>query len=142
MRLSLYTDLSLRTLIYLAGKSDVGPVSTPAIAERYGVSIHHLQKAVNGLRKLGYVRSTLGRSGGLELAVPAHTLKIGSLVAKLESRGCLVDCLRGPCPLAGACLLKVALDSAENAFFAKLDEYTLADMVRGATLRALRRLMA
>jgi len=128
--------------MYLATNESGPPASTLRIAAQYGVSLHHLQKAVQGLRRLGYVSSLPGRRGGLRLAVPAASLKIGAVVAALESSGCLVDCRRGPCPLAGACLLKGALDRAERAFFAALDDVTLADVVRGPTARTLRRMIA
>ena len=101
-----------------------------------------LQKAVQALRKLGYVGSTAGRFGGLSLAVPASSIRIGSVVAALESMGHLVNCNKGPCPLDGACLLKLALDRAERGFFLELDQYSLADVVRGPTADVLDMLLS
>ena len=101
-----------------------------------------MQKAVQGLRKLGYVDSTSGRFGGLNLAVPASSIRIGSVVAALESMGHLVNCNKGPCPLDRACLLKLALDRAERAFFLELDQYSLADVVRGPTANVLDMLLS
>jgi Rrf2 family nitric oxide-sensitive transcriptional repressor len=69
-------------------------------------------------------------------------MRLGSIVAYLEGSGCLVDCGRGPCPLAGNCLLKGALDRAERVFIAELDRYTLADVVIGRTGVALLGLIA
>jgi DNA-binding IscR family transcriptional regulator len=77
--------------------------------------------------------STSGRFGGLCLAVPASSIRIGSVVAALESMGHLVNCNKGPCPLDGACLLKLSLDRAERAFFLELGQYSLADVVHGPT---------
>ena len=142
MRLSLQTDLALRSLMYLAANDGRSRVSTSRIAERFGVSKFHLQKAVQALRKLGYVGSASGRHGGLSLAMPASGIRIGTVVAALESTGHLVNCSKGPCPLGGACLLKSALDRAERTFFLELDQHSLADVVRSPTADVLEMLLS
>ena len=142
MRLSMQTDFPLRALMYLAGQKGDQPVSTAVIAKSYGISHSHLQKAVHELRRLGYLKSPPGRNGGLQLASPSASVRIGTLVAKLEDTGRMVDCKRGPCPLAGACLLKLALDRAERSFYEALDGFTLADVIKGKTLNALQKMIA
>lgn len=141
MRLSLYTDFSLRLLVYLAGVRDGKPVSARVVAQKYRVSAHHMHKVAQGLRKLGYVESSSGRNGGLRLAMPAESLRIGDVVEAMEGRGHLVDCGRGPCGLQGACVLKVALDRAERGFLEDLNRYSLADVVRGPMVVRLEQLM-
>jgi Rrf2 family nitric oxide-sensitive transcriptional repressor len=141
VRLSLYTDFSLRLLVYLAGVSNGKPVSAARIAARYKVSSHHMHKVAQGLRKLGYVESVSGRHGGLRLSVPADTLRIGKIVEAMEGHGKLVDCRRGPCPLNGGCQLKGALDQAERAFIDELNKHTIADVVRGPMQFRLLRLI-
>jgi Rrf2 family nitric oxide-sensitive transcriptional repressor len=142
LRLSLYTDFSLRLLMYLAAAEPGGWSTTPKIARAFGISLHHLQKSVQGLVRAGYVEAHQGRAGGVRLAKPASAIRIGRVVATLEGSGCLVDCGRGPCPLAGQCLLKQALDEAEQGFIQALDRYCLADVVAERTGAALRGLMA
>ena len=67
MQLTKLTDLSLRVLMHLALDPDeLGTVK--AIAEHYNVSRHHLVKVVHKLVRLGYLRSTRGRGGGISLA--------------------------------------------------------------------------
>ena len=100
MRLSLYTDFSLRLLVYLAS-TDGKPVGAAHIAQRYRVSTHHMHKVAQGLRKLGYIESVSGRYGGLRLAKPANSLRIGEIVEAMEGSGKMADCQRGPCPLNG-----------------------------------------
>lgn len=136
------TDFALRALMYLAGRKGDQPVGTAVIAKSYGISHFHLQKAVHELRRLGYLQSSPGRNGGLQLASPAASVRIGRLVAELEGRGRLVDCKRGPCPLAGACLLKQALDRAEGLFYEALDSFTLADVIKGKTFATLQKMIA
>jgi Rrf2 family nitric oxide-sensitive transcriptional repressor len=141
VRLSLYTDFSLRLLVFLAGVDHGRPVSAGTIAEKYRVSAHHMHKVAQGLRKLGYVESVCGRNGGLRLAVPADALRIGDVVEAMEGRGHMADCRRGPCMLHGACALKGALDRAERNFLDELRKYTLADVVRGPMVIRLEHLM-
>ncbi len=141
MRLSLYTDYSLRLLVYLAGVDDGKPVSVASIAKKYAVSTHHMHKVAQGLRKFGYVETVSGRSGGLRLARPPEALSIGDIVEAMEGSGHMADCGRGPCVLHGACLLKGVLDRAERAFIDGLRNYSIADVVRGPTLTRLEKLL-
>jgi Rrf2 family nitric oxide-sensitive transcriptional repressor len=138
----LYTDFSLRLLMYLAALERGAWTTTPSVAQAFGISLNHLQKSVQGLVRAGYVEALQGRAGGVRLAKPPEDIRIGAVVAELEGSGCLVDCGRGPCPLAGKCLLKAALDDAERGFVRALDRYTLADVVGHPTQTALRSLIA
>jgi Rrf2 family nitric oxide-sensitive transcriptional repressor len=142
LRLSLYTDFSLRLLMYLAQAEPGVWVTTPTVAQAFDISLNHLQKSVQGLVRAGYVEALQGRAGGVRLAKPAASIRIGGVVAALEGSGCLVDCGRGPCPLSGLCALKHALDEAERGFIRALDCYSLADVVTGQTGTALRSLIA
>jgi len=141
LRLSLYTDFSLRLLMYLAAAEPGAWVTTPNVAHAFGISLNHLQKSVQGLVRAGYVEALQGRAGGVRLAQPAAEIRIGGVVAALEGSGCLVDCGRGPCPLSGQCLLKRALDEAERGFIRALDGYSLADVVAQQTGAALQGLI-
>jgi Rrf2 family nitric oxide-sensitive transcriptional repressor len=127
--------------MYLAAAEPNTWITTAAVARAFGISVHHLQKAVQGLVHAGYVEAMQGRTGGVRLAKPAASIRMGGIVAELEGTGCLVDCRRGPCPLAGSCILKVALDEAERSFIAALDRYTLADVVEHPTSVKLRALI-
>jgi Rrf2 family nitric oxide-sensitive transcriptional repressor len=142
MRLSLYTDFSLRLLMYLAAAKPGTWTRTPDVARAYGISLNHLQKAVQGLVRAGYVEALQGRAGGVRLAKEPDAIRLGAVVAHLEGSGCLVDCERGPCPLARKCILKGALDGAERVFIRELDRFTLADVVVRQTGSVLRELIA
>ena len=141
VRLSLYTDFSLRLLVYLGGSSDGKPISVAKIAEKYRVSTHHMHKVAQGLRKFGYIESVSGRHGGLRLARPPEALCIGEIVEAMEGTGQMADCERGPCALHGACILKGVLDRAERSFIDGLKKYSLADVLRGPTLVRLESLL-
>lgn len=127
--------------MYLAGAPVSRRVNTGEIAKAYGISAFHLQKTVLGLVRLGYVETTPGRNGGLRLARRPEDIRIGTLVADIEETGRLVECQRGPCPLAGKCILKGVLDDAERVFIKELNKKTLADVVASPTGVALRKMM-
>lgn len=133
MRLTRYTDYSLRTLIYL-GLNDRGLSSIAEIARAYGISESHLTKVVHQLGRLGLVRTLRGRGGGLRLALPPSEIVIGAVVRQTEEDLALVECFAGgPCIITPSCRLRRALGEALAAFLAVLDGYTLADLLGGGS---------
>ncbi|MCE2942561.1 MAG: RrF2 family transcriptional regulator [Gemmatimonadota bacterium] len=132
MRLTRFTDNGLRCLIYL-GLSDTDPTPAGHIAQMMGMSEDHLVKVVQRLAALGYVRTLRGRGGGIRLARLPEAINIGEVVRATEDNLQLASCFdpeHNDCPIASACLLSCALDSALRAFFAELDRLTLADLLR------------
>lgn len=132
MRLTTFTDYSVRVLIYLAVSHDEQP-TIRAIAERFGVSRNHLMKVVHELSKRGYVTALRGKNGGLRLNISPADIQIGKLIKELENDLALTECLGGnnQCILTPSCELKTILNEALQAFFATLDAYTLEDILCG-----------
>jgi Rrf2 family nitric oxide-sensitive transcriptional repressor len=131
MQLTLYTDYSLRVLLYLGLKPRRMATITD-IAQSYGISRNHLVKVVHNLATQGFIHSTRGRGGGITLARPAAQINIGDVVRHTEVSFDLVECFdpqRNTCPIAAACILKSALYEAQRAFMGVLDRYTLADVL-------------
>ncbi len=132
MRLTNYTDYSLRVLIYLAAK-DRNKLSTISeIAEAYGISKNHLMKVIHELGKIGVIDTIRGRGGGIQLALSPKEINIGAIVRKTEEDFKLVECFGdGPsgCVITPVCGLKHALHRALAAYLAVLDEYTLDDLI-------------
>lgn len=140
MRLTIYTDYSLRLLMYLAVKG--GSLATIGeVADAYGIAKNHLTKVAHQLGLAGYVETVRGKGGGLRLAKPAQAIGLGEVVRRAEPDTALVPCFEpvcAPCPIVPACGLRGALHEARQAFLAVLDRYTLADLVgRRTELRAL-----
>lgn len=130
MRITRYTDYSLRVLMYVGLQGD--RVSTIGeIAHSYGISKNHLMKVVQQLASDGYLIATRGKNGGLRLNGPPEAINIGKLVRHTEEDFALVECMGGSngCVLTPACRLKHALHEALESFFAVLDRYTLADLL-------------
>jgi Rrf2 family nitric oxide-sensitive transcriptional repressor len=135
MRLTLYTDYSLRVLIYLASRKDE-VVTITELAEFYNISRNHLVKVVHNLGIQGYIHTTRGKKGGLRLARPASEIVIGSVVRKMEPDFDLLECFNtvtDHCVITHSCNLKSILIRARDDFLATLDLYTVADSVKGMT---------
>lgn len=126
MRLTRYTDYSLRVLIYLATHAEK-PCAIADIASAYRISYNHLMKVVNALAHHGFVKSTRGRGGGIKLARPPEKIGIGDVVRKTEDGIELADC--GSCVIAPACGLTPVLAKGVNAMLAVFDDYTIADFM-------------
>jgi Rrf2 family nitric oxide-sensitive transcriptional repressor len=132
MRLSLFSDYSVRTLMYGALADDRFQLDDVTTA--YGISRHHLGKVVHQLGRLGYLDTRRGRGGGIGLARPIDDIRLGKLIRETENHNVLVECFdpaTNTCPLNGHCRLKSVLAEALGAFYASLDRYTLRDLVSG-----------
>jgi Rrf2 family nitric oxide-sensitive transcriptional repressor len=127
MRLTRYTDYSMRVLLYLGGRPDQ-LCSIGEIAQAFDISHNHLMKVVHELGRAGLVASVRGRFGGIRLARPAAEINIGDVVRQTEPDFDLVDC--GNCRIQPVCVLSCVLQEAIGAFLAVLGRYSLADLVR------------
>ena len=142
MRLTVYTDFSLRVLMYVALHRDRLPTITE-IATSYGISRNHLMKVVYELGLAGYIETVRGKNGGLRLAREPGDIILGEVVRRTEPDMALVPCfdpVNGACVITPACKLRRALHEARAAFLEILDGYNLADLVENHG--ALNRLLA
>jgi len=140
MRLTQWTDYSLRVLMYCAATQQRAQAATVAeIAESHGISRHHLTKVVMALAAQGWIVTLRGRGGGLRLVRPAEQIVLGEVVRQTERDFDMVECFdkaRNTCRIDGLCGLKGALKRATDSYLATLDGVTLADLVPapGATI--------
>ena len=130
MRLTAFTDYTLRTLMYLAVRPDRA-ATIGEIAAAYAISDAHLTKIVHQLGLTGEVATTRGRGGGLRLGKAPDTINLGAVVRRTEPDMDLVPCFggSGQCAIDATCVLSGALRAALDAFLGVLDRYTLADLV-------------
>jgi Rrf2 family nitric oxide-sensitive transcriptional repressor len=133
MRLTQWTDYSLRVLMYCAAceHRDL-PVTITEIADSHSISRSHLTKVVQQLGAQGLLETTRGRGGGLRLCKPAATINIGQVVRQTETDFVMVECFdatTNQCNLSPQCRLKGVLQQATNNYLAVLDSVTLADLI-------------
>jgi Rrf2 family nitric oxide-sensitive transcriptional repressor len=130
MRLTFYSDYSLRLLMYAAVKQSK-LVTIQEVAEAYGISKNHLMKVAFELGRKGYLETVRGRGGGLRLAQAPEKITLGDVVRSMEEDFTMVECFdakTNSCAITGPCRLRGALSKALKSYFAVLDEYTLADL--------------
>lgn len=143
MRLTRFSDYSLRVLIYLAVHPD-RLATIDEIASVYGISRAHLMKIAQELGRAGFLETVRGRGGGLRLARELDSIRVGDVVRFTEGKLDLVECFDAEtsvCRIEPACRLHGVLEEALEAFFATLDDYSLADLVsrrRSALVELLR----
>jgi Rrf2 family nitric oxide-sensitive transcriptional repressor len=131
MRLTVYTDFSLRVLMYVALHPDRRP-TIGEIASSYGISKNHIMKVVHQLGVAGYIETVRGQSGGMRLARSADAINLGEVVRHTEPDLALVPCfepINSACVITPACKLRRALHEARAAFLAVLDSYSLGDLI-------------
>lgn len=139
MRLTVFSDYTLRTLIYL-GLHGQGLATIDEIATAYDISRNHLMKVVHHLARQNIITTVRGKGGGMMLARPASDINIGAVVRESEKDSHIVECFdsahAGICKIEPACLLRGALYKAGEAFYAVLDGYVLADLIGPRTALA------
>ncbi|MBT2289342.1 Rrf2 family transcriptional regulator [Paenibacillus albidus] len=132
MRLTMYTDFSLRILLYLGTKEQSELSTIQEIAEVYHISKNHLMKVSHELGKAGYIETVRGRGGGIRLASAPEAINIGEVIRRMEDDFHLVECFNpagNSCPIAPVCGLKGVLSRALQAYLQVLGEYTLQDLL-------------
>lgn len=132
MQLTLYTDYSLRALMFL--ELNRGKTCTISqIADYYDISRNHLVKVIHNLSQKGYINSTRGKGGGLSLALKASEINIGNVVRDTEPHFNVVECFdpdSHSCSVEPLCKLKPVLGKATQAFLDILLGYTLEDVIK------------
>jgi Rrf2 family nitric oxide-sensitive transcriptional repressor len=131
MKLTRYSDYSLRVLMYL-GLRPEQLATIDEISQAYGISKNHLMKVVHELGRGGYLETVRGRGGGLRLARELDAIGVGEVVRYTEGNMDLVECFdveANSCRIESVCALRGVLEEALDAFLATLDGYTLADLV-------------
>jgi len=135
MRLTVRTNIAMRALMTCA----VNPgkiVRKAEIATATGASEAHLGVVINHLAQTGFIETIRGRHGGIRLRLAPEEINVGRVFRTFEANTPFAECFSARdnhCPIALVCKLRSALNTALEAFYASLDEVTLADLTCGNT---------
>lgn len=131
MKLTAYTDYSLRVLMYL-GRNRERFITIQDIAILHGISKNHLMKVAHQLGLSGAVETVRGRNGGLKLRLEPIDINIGKVIRSTEVDFFMAECFDhdiNTCVYSASCVLKDVLNDATAAYLDVLDQVTLEDLL-------------
>jgi len=130
MRLTKSTSHAIRILIECARAGD-RLIKVAELSQHLEITQQNVFKIVNLLARTGLIEAMRGRNGGVRLARPAATIRIGDVVRATEITHVEIeDGTVGRKQKRGRGVNKI-LDDALGAFIDVLDRHTLADMAAG-----------
>jgi Rrf2 family protein len=109
------------------------------LAEYHGVPPAYLAKHLQALAQAGIVESVPGRKGGYRLTRPANEITLLEVVDAVEGTGPSFRCTeirrRGPARVGAEayrapCGIHVAMQRADDAWRAELEQQTIGDLLR------------
>ncbi len=130
MRLTRFTDYSLRVLIYLGLQQD-RLVTIRCISDSYGISRNHLMKVVSLLSRLDYLKAQRGPGGGICLSRPPDQINLADVIRDTEDDLVMVECFdeEGQCVITPVCKLQHIIGQALDAYIETLRAHTLQDLI-------------
>lgn len=131
MRLTRFTDYSLRVLIHLGQNTD-SRVTIHQISEVYDISKNHLMKVVSNLTRSEFVAAQRGPGGGIQLNRPAEEISLKEVISVTEKHLQKLDISSPPeiDPLTVDTRLSSYLQHALHAYVEALGQFTLADILQ------------
>ena len=131
MRLTKQTGYAIRILLHCALAGD-RYVKVTEVARRNQITEHNIFKIVPILVQGGFVEALRGRNGGVRLARPADTIRIGDVVRVTETTHVEADCfgVASDCAIRPVAPINRILDHALDAFISVLDKHTLAELAK------------
>ncbi len=133
MKLQKSTLFALYAVLELASEPD-RQISTAEIAERYGISTHHLAKVMRTLVRAGLAQSVRGAGGGYRFAGNPRRTTLYDVIALFEPRAAALgptDASDGAASPIAAALCDVR-DEIDELATATLQSITLKSVLRHA----------
>ena len=130
MRLTRFTDYSLRVLVHL-GQNSNDRVTIHHISETYDISKNHLMKVVSNLTRSKLVSAQRGPGGGIQLNRQPQEIKLHEIITVTEKRLQNFD-ISMPAhfdPSTADSRLSSYLRHAMHAYLKALEDFTLADVI-------------
>lgn len=134
MHLNQFTDIAIRSLIYLAQPTQNNKITIDELSKKLNVSKNHLVKVIHFLSQKQWVITFRGKGGGVKINRQLDQCYIGDLIEILENHTDqsteLINCENPLCVLLPVCHLRPILNDALTHFYDYLNQYTLADVVK------------
>ena len=137
MRLTRFTDYSLRVLIYL-GQNSESRVTIHQISEDYDISKNHLMKVVSNLTRNQFVIAQRGPGGGIRLNRLPEDISLNEVISNTEKhfQQSVNSQLSQNNEETADTRLSNYLHHALQAYLEALGRFTLADVLEPKTQAA------
>jgi Rrf2 family protein len=134
--LSQTAQYALRTVVLIASRAPGEVVRVEEIAAELGVPRNYLSKTLHQLARAGVLRSTRGRGGGFQLAVPAARLRLARVIEPFDRLADGPTCLLGrvACSDRHPCAAHERWKRASGTVAAFFRDTTVADLLADGAL--------
>jgi Rrf2 family protein len=130
MKLQKASSFALYAVLELAG-NPTSQLSGTEIADKYGISAHHLAKVLRDLGRAGIVDAARGVGGGYRLAVNAKRLTLLDVIQIFEPVGPASASKDDPERATDAgCALRMVLDELDDHALATFRSITISTMLK------------
>ncbi len=128
--LSRKADYGVRAMIDIAWRSPRTRAVVSEIAERQGIPVFYLAKIIPKLARAGLVRTSLGATGGITLAMPADEISLFQIIEAIEGPFALNLCSVTPsdCERHTVCSACAIWGQAQAHLDRTLKETRLSDL--------------
>lgn len=133
MRISARSDYAVRAMVYIARRTNAGPVPAEEIAHDQQIPRQFLLVVLAELRRAGLLVSVRGQAGGWQLAGPASEISVADTVRAVDGplasvQGQRPEALGYPEPMAPVQVVWIALRTSVREV---LEGVTVADLASG-----------
>lgn len=130
MKLQKASSFALYAVLELAG-NPTSQLSGTEIADKYGISAHHLAKVLRDLGRAGIVEAVRGVGGGYRIAVHAKRLTLLDVIQIFEPIGPQGAAKDDPGLATDAgCALRMVLDELDDHALATFRSITVSTMLK------------
>ncbi|MFC1654115.1 RrF2 family transcriptional regulator [Patescibacteria group bacterium] len=125
-------DYGLLFLSVLAKEKLNDYLSVKKISSTHNVPHKFLSKIASELKEMGVVESKEGFDGGYKLSMKPEDIPLGGVVEHLDGPVAPVSCMRGnECSCSDSCGHKNVMETLSSVVSQTLDDYSLADLIKG-----------
>lgn len=131
MQLSLSTEYSIHSLVYLAMNPEKEIHFVNEVARAQNISSSYLAKVFRVLAKKGILNSYRGAGGGYSLALDPKDITLRMIVESIEGKRSLFLCQEEKllCRIGVNCIIKSKMFHAEEKMYEILEKTTIADVL-------------
>lgn len=131
MEITRRTDYAIRLMQELARRTDSGPVSVRALAEKQGVPYAFARAVQRDLSAAGLIVTSRGAKGGARLARSADEIDLLQVITATQGLPSVSVCAQDPewCCYSGSCSVHQVWRGADELLRGYLGSKTLAGLI-------------